>query len=195
MYLKLYTVPLLVSGQTYKISKGSNNYCSQCTIKYDKNNMIKIMRRGKKEAQKPDMFPPTHCNLNTRKAISYSNFIQITCGPIAYCLSATCFIVTACKLSSWKFSSSVNDIQAKIIQAWVNRKKKSKAFIFVRSHSGSLCHCTMWTKNEFKWLKMGSWHLTFKVMFNRKCLFQINSGTCFNYHKIWKRSILTKYVN
>ena len=28
--LKLYTVPFFVSGQTYKISKGSNNYCSHC---------------------------------------------------------------------------------------------------------------------------------------------------------------------
>ena len=27
-WLKLYTVPFFVSGQTYKISKGSNNYCS-----------------------------------------------------------------------------------------------------------------------------------------------------------------------
>ena len=32
MYLfKLYTVPFFVNGQTYKISKGSNNYCSHCT--------------------------------------------------------------------------------------------------------------------------------------------------------------------
>ena len=31
-YLKLYTVPFFVSGQTYKISKGSNNYCSHCII-------------------------------------------------------------------------------------------------------------------------------------------------------------------
>ena len=29
--LKLYTVPFFLSGQTYKIRKGSNNYCSQCT--------------------------------------------------------------------------------------------------------------------------------------------------------------------
>ena len=29
-WLKLYTVPFFVSGQTYKISKGSNNYCSHC---------------------------------------------------------------------------------------------------------------------------------------------------------------------
>ena len=28
--LKLYTIPFFVSGQTYKISKGSNNYCSHC---------------------------------------------------------------------------------------------------------------------------------------------------------------------
>ena len=28
LWLKLYTVPFFVSGQTYKISKGSNNYCS-----------------------------------------------------------------------------------------------------------------------------------------------------------------------
>ena len=28
--LKLYTFPFFVSGQTYKISKGSNNYCSHC---------------------------------------------------------------------------------------------------------------------------------------------------------------------
>ena len=28
LWLKLYTVPLFVSEQTYKISKGSNNYCS-----------------------------------------------------------------------------------------------------------------------------------------------------------------------
>ena len=28
--LKLYTVPFFVSGQTNKISKGSNNYCSHC---------------------------------------------------------------------------------------------------------------------------------------------------------------------
>ena len=32
MYIRLksYTVPFFVSGQTYKISKGSNNYCSHC---------------------------------------------------------------------------------------------------------------------------------------------------------------------
>ena len=30
--LKLYTVPFFVSGQTYKISKGSNNYCSLCML-------------------------------------------------------------------------------------------------------------------------------------------------------------------
>ena len=30
LWLKLYTVPFFVSGQTYKISKGSNNYCSHC---------------------------------------------------------------------------------------------------------------------------------------------------------------------
>ena len=30
LWLKLYTVPFFVSGQTYKISKGSNNYCSYC---------------------------------------------------------------------------------------------------------------------------------------------------------------------
>ena len=30
LWLKLYTVPIFVSGQTYKISKGSNNYCSHC---------------------------------------------------------------------------------------------------------------------------------------------------------------------
>ena len=30
VWLKLYTVPFFVSGQTYKISKGSNNYCSHC---------------------------------------------------------------------------------------------------------------------------------------------------------------------
>ena len=30
LWLKLYTVPFFVSGQIYKISKGSNNYCSQC---------------------------------------------------------------------------------------------------------------------------------------------------------------------
>ena len=30
LWLKLYTVPILVSGQTYKIRKGSNNYCSHC---------------------------------------------------------------------------------------------------------------------------------------------------------------------
>ena len=30
LWLKLYTVPIFVSGQTYKISKGSNNYCSYC---------------------------------------------------------------------------------------------------------------------------------------------------------------------
>ena len=32
LWLKLYTVPLFVSGQTYKISKGSNNYCSHCML-------------------------------------------------------------------------------------------------------------------------------------------------------------------
>ena len=31
LWLKLYTVPFFVSGQTYKISKGSNNYCSHCS--------------------------------------------------------------------------------------------------------------------------------------------------------------------
>ena len=31
LWLNLYTVPFFVSGQTYKISKGSNNYCSHCT--------------------------------------------------------------------------------------------------------------------------------------------------------------------
>ena len=31
MYLKLYTVLFFVSGQTYRITKGSNNYCSHCT--------------------------------------------------------------------------------------------------------------------------------------------------------------------
>ena len=31
LWLKLYTVQFFVSGQTYKISKGSNNYCSHCT--------------------------------------------------------------------------------------------------------------------------------------------------------------------
>ena len=30
LWFKLYTVPFFVSGQTYKISKGSNNYCSHC---------------------------------------------------------------------------------------------------------------------------------------------------------------------
>ena len=30
LWLKLYTVPCFVSGQTYKISKGSHNYCSHC---------------------------------------------------------------------------------------------------------------------------------------------------------------------
>ena len=30
LWLKLYTVPFFVSGKTYKISKGSNNYCSHC---------------------------------------------------------------------------------------------------------------------------------------------------------------------
>ena len=30
LWLKWYTVPFFVSGQTYKISKGSNNYCSHC---------------------------------------------------------------------------------------------------------------------------------------------------------------------
>ena len=30
LWLKLYTVPFFVSGQTYKISKGSNHYCSHC---------------------------------------------------------------------------------------------------------------------------------------------------------------------
>ena len=30
LWLKLYTVPFFVSGQTYKISKGLNNYCSHC---------------------------------------------------------------------------------------------------------------------------------------------------------------------
>ena len=30
--LKLYTVPFFVSGQTYKISKGSNNYFSHCML-------------------------------------------------------------------------------------------------------------------------------------------------------------------
>ena len=32
LWLKLYTVPFFVSGQIYKISKGSNNYCSHCTV-------------------------------------------------------------------------------------------------------------------------------------------------------------------
>ena len=31
LWLKWYTVPFFVSGQTYKISKGSNNYSSHCT--------------------------------------------------------------------------------------------------------------------------------------------------------------------
>ena len=31
LLLKLYAVPFFVSGQTYKISKGSNNYCSHCS--------------------------------------------------------------------------------------------------------------------------------------------------------------------
>ena len=31
LWLKLYTVPFFVRRQTYKISKGSNNYCSHCT--------------------------------------------------------------------------------------------------------------------------------------------------------------------
>ena len=30
LWLKLYTVPFFVSGQTYKIGKESNNYCSHC---------------------------------------------------------------------------------------------------------------------------------------------------------------------
>ena len=30
LWLKLYTAPFFVSGQTYKISKGWNNYCSHC---------------------------------------------------------------------------------------------------------------------------------------------------------------------
>ena len=30
LWLQLYTVPFFVSGQTYKISKGSNKYCSHC---------------------------------------------------------------------------------------------------------------------------------------------------------------------
>ena len=30
LWLKWYTVPFFVSGQTYKISKGSNKYCSHC---------------------------------------------------------------------------------------------------------------------------------------------------------------------
>ena len=33
LWLKLYTVPFFVSGQTYKISKGSNNCCSHCNSK------------------------------------------------------------------------------------------------------------------------------------------------------------------
>ena len=32
IWLKFYTVPFFVSGQTYKISKGSNNYCSHCIL-------------------------------------------------------------------------------------------------------------------------------------------------------------------
>ena len=36
LWLKLYTVPFFVSGQTYKISKGSNNYCSHCMWKCHK---------------------------------------------------------------------------------------------------------------------------------------------------------------
>ena len=36
LWLKLYTVPFFVSGQTYKISKVSNNYCSHCTSGYIK---------------------------------------------------------------------------------------------------------------------------------------------------------------
>ena len=32
-WFKWYTVPFFVSGQTYKISKGSNNYCSHCIFK------------------------------------------------------------------------------------------------------------------------------------------------------------------
>ena len=34
LWLKLYTVPFFVSGQTYTISKGSNNYCSHCIYIY-----------------------------------------------------------------------------------------------------------------------------------------------------------------
>ena len=41
LWLKWYTVSFFVSGQTYKISKGSNNYCSHCIVKcwnyYQKN--------------------------------------------------------------------------------------------------------------------------------------------------------------
>ena len=32
LWLKLYTVPFFVSGQTNKINKGSNNYCSHCIL-------------------------------------------------------------------------------------------------------------------------------------------------------------------
>ena len=32
LWLKLCPVPFFVSGQTYKISKGSNNYCSHCIL-------------------------------------------------------------------------------------------------------------------------------------------------------------------
>ena len=34
LWLKLHTIPFFVSGQTYKISKVSNNYCSHCMCEY-----------------------------------------------------------------------------------------------------------------------------------------------------------------
>ena len=41
LWLKLYTVPFFVSGQTYKISKGSNNYCSYCMYLFSLNVWVK----------------------------------------------------------------------------------------------------------------------------------------------------------
>ena len=35
LWLKLHTVPFFVSGQTYKISKESNNYCSHCILMFN----------------------------------------------------------------------------------------------------------------------------------------------------------------
>ena len=48
LWLKLYTVPFFVSGQTYKIS---NNYCSHCNIKY------KNWQTSKENKEQADLNP------------------------------------------------------------------------------------------------------------------------------------------